>query len=162
LDGLAVAAARQFGGRPTQRATLHLKLAFLGDVGSSQLPDVLAAGERVAAAPFTLHVDRLGFWPHNHLLWAGCAPVTGLDLLVARLDAALSATGHPLPARGRNFRPHLTLVRKIYGTPPQAEIDRLLADDLPEWRCARFRLVESRLSASGPGYSTLAEFALAA
>lgn len=162
LDRLALAAAQDFGGRPTRRDTLHLTLAFLGDIASSQLPEVLAAGRRVAAAPFSLQVNRLGFWRHNRLLWAGCAPSAGLDFLVRQLPAALADTWHPLPANQQVFQPHLTLVRKVASAPLPQALDRLLTGALPEWSCTSFRLVESRLLAAGPGYSTLAEFALSA
>lgn len=162
LGELAVAAAQRFGGQPSRRETLHMTLAFLGEVAESEIPALIAAGHRVAAAPFSLQIDRLGFWRHNRLLWAGCAPDAGLDALVAALGQNLAAAGHALPGRSRAFTPHLTLVRKLPVTTSLEAVADFPCTGLPAWPCTRFVLVASQLSASGSSYSPLAEFTLAA
>ena len=68
LANQADALAERSGGRATRRETIHLTLAFLGDVGEAQLPEVLETARAVAAAPFELKLDRLGFWRHNRLI----------------------------------------------------------------------------------------------
>ena len=157
---VANAAAEHCGGRPTRRETLHLTLAFLGDVAESSLPGILDAGHRVVAAPFSLTIDRLGYWRHNRLLWAGCAPLAGLEQLHGKLQLALADAGQALPGRQASFTPHLTLVRKLPADTPADAVSCFPLGDLPEWRCASFRLVQSRLTASGSRYETLAEFPL--
>ncbi|PKO88377.1 MAG: RNA 2',3'-cyclic phosphodiesterase [Betaproteobacteria bacterium HGW-Betaproteobacteria-12] len=162
LDAVATAAARRFGGRPTRRETLHLTLAFLGDIAISEVPALIDAGRHVVASPFELNIDRLGFWRHNRLLWAGCAPIAGLDRLIAQLQAALAAAGYPLAIRQHSFTPHLTLVRKLPASTPPGEVGGFPLGQLAAWPCSHFRLVESRLTASGSEYTPIAEFPLAA
>ncbi|MDR0776999.1 MAG: RNA 2',3'-cyclic phosphodiesterase [Azonexus sp.] len=162
LADIAAAAARRFGGQVSRRESLHLTLAFLGDVPGEAIPALLAAGRQVVAAPFHLQIDRLGFWRHNRLLWAGCAPVPGLQALAGELVAALAAAGQPLPERQRTFAPHLTLARKLPAATSIAEVGDFPCTSLPEWSCSRFVLVASRPSAAGSIYSPLAEFPLSA
>lgn len=162
LAAVASSAAAHFGGRPTRRETLHLTLAFLGDVVESRVPAVIDAGHRVVAAPFSLTPDRLGYWLHNRLLWAGCAPVAGLDQLHSKLALALVEAGQALPGRQTLFTPHLTLVRKLPTDPAMDAVRSFPLGDLTEWRCASFCLVQSRLTASGSLYEVLAEYPLAA
>jgi 2'-5' RNA ligase len=160
LSEVANAAAERFGDRPTRRETLHLTLAFLGDVAETSLPDIIAAGHRVVAAPFSLSVNRIGYWPHKRLLWAGCAPLAGLDQLHGKLQVALAEAGQAPPGRQASFTPHLTLVRKLPADTPAEAVSCFPLGDLTEWRCASFCLVQSRLTASGSRYETLAEFPL--
>ena len=162
LSEVASSAAAHFGGRPTRRETLHLTLAFLGDVAESSVPGIVDAGRRVVAAPFSLTIDRLGYWRHNRLLWAGCAPVAGLDQLHSKLLLALAEAGQAMPGREASFTPHLTLVRKLSAGTSLDAVSCFPLGDLTEWRCASFCLVQSRLTASGSLYETLAEYPLAA
>ncbi len=162
LSGIAAAATRRFGGQPSRRESLHLTLAFLGDVPFDAMPALLAAARQVAAPPFHLQIDRLGFWRHNCLLWAGCAPTPALQTLAAELGSALAAAGQPLPERQRAFAPHLTLARKLPAATSAAEVASHPCTGLPAWPCTRFVLVASQLSAAGSVYRPLAEFPLSA
>jgi len=162
-DGLAAmadAAVRRCGGRISRRENIHLTLAFLGERPAAALPALAEAGRRVAATSFELCIDRLGFWRHNQLLWAGCAPSSGLDALVAQLGAALAAAGGPAPERQHPFKSHLTLARKLPPATRAADIAGFLRADLPTWPCTRFTLTASCLSPAGPSYTPLAEFPL--
>lgn len=160
LADVAVAAARRLGGRPTRRDTVHLTLAFLGDVAATETAALIAAAQRVRALPFQLNIDRLGYWRHNRLLWAGCAPCAALAELAGSLHRLLSEVGYSPAESERAFAPHLTLVRKL----PSAILPPALAEfssvAMPVWRCTRFVLVASRMSAAGPSYTTIAEFPL--
>jgi len=162
LAAIAAAGAQRFAGRASRRETLHLTLAFLGEVAIADLPALLAAAGRVRSGPFRLQVDRFGFWRRNRLLWAGCAPSPGLDALVAELGAALAAAGISWPDQQRAFTPHLTLARKLPASTPADEVERISCAGLPAWPCTHFVLVASSLSAAGPFYSPLAEFLLTA
>jgi 2'-5' RNA ligase len=157
LAGKADALACRFGGKPARRETIHLTLAFLGEVAVARLPAVLDAGRRVAAASFDLVVDRFGGWRHNRLLWAGCAePADGLRSLVARLREELRAASIAMDAAPR-FAPHLTLVRKAGIV--SADVETLLPEPLL-WPCSDFVLVHSRPAASGREYAILESFGL--
>lgn len=154
----AVARERAGRGRPTRAETVHLTLAFIGDVPESRLPELVEAAGRVRAAPCALQIDRLGHWRHNRLLWAGCsAPPPALAELVAGLLRELRAAGFAVADAERAFVPHLTLVRKLALPPPDLGLPETLF-----WECRDFVLVRSRLSAAGPDYQRLARFPLSA
>jgi 2'-5' RNA ligase len=155
----ADALVRRFGGRSTRRETIHLTLAFLGELAAARLPDAADAGRRVDAAPFDLVVDRFGGWRHKHLLWAGCAwPANGLRLLVTRLHAQLRAAAIAFDA-SPHFVPHLTLVRKA--RLEHVDVGMCPSRPLP-WHCSRFVLIHSRPTASGREYTILESFDLSA
>lgn len=99
------------GGRLMARETLHLTLAFLGHVPETRLSELAVIGAALRAEPFHLALDRLGYWAHNQILWAGCGePPAALLALATQLHEALGAAGFPLDARP--YAPHLTLLRK--------------------------------------------------
>jgi len=160
LAAIAGEAAARFGGRATRHDTIHLTLAFLGDVPESRLAELgdVAAGVRGTA--FDLSLDRLGFWQHNHLLWAGGETPAALTVLHGVLCNALVGNGFKVDGEGRHFAPHVTLVRKL---PPACPLAAGQEIPLPAlaWSCQRFFLVRSRLSSAGPDYLILSDFALA-
>lgn len=162
LAAIAGDAARQFGGRPTRADTVHLTLAFIGEVPEAQLPALAAAARAVRAERFELAIDRLGYWSHKHLLWAGCSAVPpALPALAADLQAALAAGGWPAGRGGHAFTPHLTLVRKMARGLAPGDSGRLPAIAAAPWLCTQFVLVRSRLSAAGSAYETIGRFPLA-
>ena len=159
-DTLAVMArtiASEHGGRPTRLDTIHLTLAFLGDVPVSALPKLCALVRRLQAGSFDLHLDRISYWAHNHVLWAGClATPEALTGLHSRLQATLAEGGYPVDPPGRHFTPHVTLVRKL---------DLAESADLPPLpslasHCASFVLVQSVLTPEGPNYRVIEAFPL--
>lgn len=157
LHRAALDGAKRFGGRPMRADTLHLTLAFIGDVPVDRLPALRAAADRVDSAAFDMTMDSVGFWAHNRILWAGsrqgCA---GLAALAKGLQQSLLAAGWATGDKaGRDFAPHVTLVRKVEAVP------RELPGLVPlVWRCERFVLVRSRLSSSGSAYETLGHWPL--
>lgn len=147
--------AQHFGGRATRRDTIHVTLAFLGEVDDGRLPEVIEAARRVEATSFEFIVDRLGYWRHNRLVWAGCPAVAPpLQMLVDALREQLRAAQIACDESQR-FVPHLTLVRKVH--------NRISATDLPvlaplSWSCREFALVRSRQTEDGADYLTVAAF----
>lgn len=158
LTSTARSAASQFGGKATRPESIHLTLAFLGAVAESRLPQLARTAAGLRAAPFELQIDRLGYWSHNRLLWAGCsAPPPELLGLAQALQQQLAAAGFGVADAGRPFVPHLSLLRKL----PAAHPPQILPSIAPlAWSCTGFVLVRSQLSASGPEYKILAEFPL--
>lgn len=157
LARLADTLAQRFGGRATRRETIHLTLAFLGDVEEEQLPAVLDVAREVTAKSFEMTFDRLGFWRHNRLIWAGGASVPPeLQTLVNGLREGLRAASLPCDA-SQAFVPHVTLVRKVGDSRPVLPYLEPLG-----WLCDRFALVSSQLDVHGAGYETVAEFPLRA
>jgi RNA 2',3'-cyclic 3'-phosphodiesterase len=139
---------RSSGGRLMREDTLHLTLAFLGDVPERRLPALLelAAGLSLPRVPVSL--DRLGFWAHNHILYAGSsAPAPALTALADSLQATLLEAG--FLSETRAFVPHVTLLRKVMH-PGKLPV-------LPEqrWEAAEFSLARSWRSDRGAAYETV-------
>lgn len=100
-----------------------------------------------------MQIDRIGFWPHNQIIWVGCSRAPFRQRrLSASLASGLEQTGLVLDKRP--FVPHVTLARKV----------RL--DNLPEfpqaipWRVSEFVLVESSLLPSRASYQVLERWPL--
>lgn len=94
---------------------LHLTLAFIGDYPNPE--DVLEAMETVSFTPFELSLD--GFGNFGDLWWAGLENSPALQSVVRRIRRALS--DHQIPFDRKNFRPHITLLRKaraVHGAAP--------------------------------------------
>ena len=156
LAGEALTLSRRYGGRPARPETIHLTLAFLGEVAEERLPDVLAAGRAVQVPEFDLTIDRFALWPHNGVLWAGCAPPTdGLFHLVNDLREQLRAASIAFDG-GSRFVPHVSLVRRVRAHGKlelPAPIGRC-------WTCSDFALIRSRLMAAGSDYVVVESFPL--
>lgn len=157
LHRLATDCARRFSGRAMRRDTLHLTLAFIGEVETARLGALRAAAERVRGEAFGLCLDRLGFWSHNRILWAGStAPAPALARLAADLARELAGEGFAIDGgAGRPFSPHVTLLRNVAEGRP----------DLPamaslRWSAGEFVLVRSRLSSGGSSYETIGRWPL--
>jgi 2'-5' RNA ligase len=163
LGDIARDAALAFGGRATRRDTIHLTLAFLGNVPVSRLPELSTAAASVRVEPFAINVDQLGFWSHNHLLWAGSqAPAAPLDALSGQLGKALMQAGFRVGGEGRDFFPHVTLVRRVPEAGAPSESRPLPLIEPLTWRNERFVLVRSTLSELGSSYRIIDEFPLTA
>lgn len=158
LADLAAGQAERLGGRAMQRDTLHLTLAFLGNVSAERLADITAAASAVRGQPFDLMLDRLGFWHHNRLLWAGfTAPPGELAKIAEQLRQYLQAAGFPVDRSGVSFRPHVTLMRRLPTDHPPAE-----GGNIPgiSWPCKEFVLAASSPGPQGPAYRLLERFPL--
>ncbi|HEX8988114.1 MAG TPA: RNA 2',3'-cyclic phosphodiesterase [Rhodocyclaceae bacterium] len=154
LDRLAREVQRACGGRATRRDSLHLTLAFLGDVPADRVSAAEAAADAVAGGRFLLELDRLACWKHNRIVWAGCerTPAALADL-AAGLGDNLRAAGFVLDARP--FAVHATLVRNAdcrVALPP-------LQPPL-HWQVDDFALIESRLAPGGSRYAIVRRWPL--
>ena len=140
-------------GRRMRRDTLHMTLAFIGDVAQERLPALFAVGDRVGATAFTLALDRLAGWRHNRIVWAGAHETPPpLAALVGRLNGELAATG--FPAEQRSFAPHVTLLRNARAILPERTIEPI------EWRIDGFALMESQRCEDGAHYTPIRQWAV--
>jgi len=152
----AEAALAGSGGRVTRESTIHMTLAFLGDLPDDRVASLIECGRRVRAAPIDLTLDEGRWWKHNQVVCAGPRRLPeALGDLVAQLESRLKDAGFEIEAR--EFRAHVTLVRRA----------SIAAEGLPPlersgWRAAEFVLVSSVLTPQGPDYRILARFALMA
>lgn len=139
--------------RPVPRENWHATLAFLGHTGAERRAAYEGAAETVAARPFDLELDRLGYFHRSRVLWIGAGTVPErLRALHADLSALLAERGFD-PDR-RPFTVHVTLARKM---PPPGELATL--EPIP-WRVGDFCLVRSELERDGPRYEVVRRFPL--
>ncbi len=158
LAAVATETAARIGGQATRMETLHLTLAFLGEVVDEHVPRLCELAAELPAPAFRLRIDQPGYWRRNRLSWAGCRDVPApLETLAGELRDRLTTAGFAVSNGERPFTPHVTLVRKV---PDINQNVALPAIEPVEWRCTDFVLVRSLLSANGPSYEPLACFAL--
>lgn len=153
LHATAREAQRHCRGRLMRRETLHLTLAFLGDIAEERLAEAKRAAEGIVAEPFEMILDTLGYWRHNRILWAGGVSPR-LSFIAGALGEGLRAAGFRLEARP--FVAHMTLLRGARCEAPPA-----LAAPVT-WPVREFLLVESKLSAEGARYEPLGRWPLGA
>jgi 2'-5' RNA ligase len=133
--------------------TIHLTLAFLGDISQESLDKIgnsmLSIGR--SFAPFEVRIGNLGAFPSRsrpRVIWIGverCAPLMGLQ---AALAGTLADLG--LPGEDRPYTPHLTLGRSRRLDPAAGRILETRADlPIGSLTVDRMVLFESRLQPGG-------------
>jgi 2'-5' RNA ligase len=140
--------AREGNGRAVFPATLHMTLAFLGDVHESLIPSLEEIADELRAPPFNYGVNVAGCFAKAGVAWLGAKETPWhLFELQKNLQAMLAAAkfGHDT----RTFRPHITVVRDI--KTPFA--DRAIAP--VRWPVDHFSLVSVHSSPAGPEYEVL-------
>ena len=156
LSRAALTAHAVCRGRVMHRETLHLTLAFLGDVPEADLAPLLAMAAGVSGEAHELNFDRLGKRRRQRIVWAACsATPPQLAALVLALQQGLRGMG--LTIEERAFAPHVTLLRNAR----EADLGSLPPLDPIAWPVADFVLVESQLAASGAAYRIIARWPLA-
>lgn len=142
------------GGRLMRRDTLHLTLAFLGEVPNAALDRLSRAAARIEGSPFALELDRVGSWHGQRIVWLAPHDVpAALSALVGDLDSALAAEGFALEARP--FSPHVTLLRNACSAPPATGSAAVC------WPVSAFALLESVRGAGVAAYRVLGSWPLA-
>lgn len=95
---------------------IHLTLAFLGDVEERRRGDVEAVAAGIRGDACELRLDRIGYWRHNRIVWAGGARCPdALSVLAAQLSDALRGAGFRVDRRP--YVPHVTLLRNARAAP---------------------------------------------
>lgn len=139
---------RRLGGKLTHRESVHLTLAFLGEVSLDRVGLLQEIAAAVDFQPFTLEIVSAGFWPHNKIAWLAprSTPPALLDL-VDELRGGLSDAGYRVETRA--YAPHITVVRKAQPRPFDPVVP------LVEWTVHEFVLVRSVLDSEGSRYTVL-------
>lgn len=141
------------GGRLMREDALHMTLAFLGEIPERRLEELQALAATVSLPQVKVRLDRLGFWNHNHVLWAGSKnALPEIAALADKLQAIMLEAG--FLSEVKPFAPHVTMLRKLLhpGTLP---------DLAPvEWTAAEFVLAKSWRSDRGSAYETVAHWPL--
>jgi len=138
----------QLGGKCTRQESIHLTLAFLGDVALDKMGEVQAAAARAAFEPFSFALDAAGCWNDNGVAWVGPrAMPQPLLRLVASLGRGLLNGG--LRVDGRPYAAHVTVLRKARCKTIDLNIGPV------QWRVEEFVLVRSELDAGGSRYRVI-------
>lgn len=149
-------------------ASLHLTLAFLGELDDARLDAATQAAMAVASvhAPFTLRLARLGTFGvarSPRVVWVGLAGEQArLIALRAALTDELAVRG--FPREERPFAPHLTLAR--IKTPLSESALTALARAIGEpasnveWRSDAISVMKSELLRPAARYTALSRWPL--
>jgi len=153
LHAIAQQVRRECGGRAVAQDNVHLTLAFLGDVPRDRLHQIESVAGEISGSRCDLAVDRLQYWRHNRILWAGVErcpePLAGL---AGKLSVGLRAIGFKLD--DRPYVLHITLLRNARRAPAFPAIPAVA------WPVAAFALIESVPRGDGRAYEVLREWPL--
>jgi 2'-5' RNA ligase len=155
IAALAHEAATAAGGKAPRAESLHLTLAFVGEVPVDRVAALRAIGADAArpTPPFTMTLDRLGGFRDSGIAWLGTTKVPAdLEALVDAMRKALAAAGFPVDPRP--FRVHVTLARRCRNRVRAATIAPTA------WRVERMTLTASELGGEGSRYRELAAWPL--
>ena len=153
LHAVALRARSECGGRAIAQRNIHLTLAFLGDVARERLVESQSVAAGSGGLRCDLAVDRLQYWKHNRILWAGVERCPqSLVELVGRLTADLRAGGFKLDERA--YVPHITLLRNARRAPTDRMLPRVL------WPIVDFALIESAERGDGRVYEVVERWPL--
>ncbi|MEQ5803808.1 RNA 2',3'-cyclic phosphodiesterase [Halomonas sp. H10-9-1] len=153
LGALADIARARCGGRRVSDASLHLTLAFLGEVEAAQAEALVAWLQGETPAGGEWHLDCWGAFRRPGIVWVGGrTPDPALTALQARLWDGLERLGHG--GRPSRFMPHVTLLRRSRHLSTEALPPVELA-----WRWRRLTLLRSFTLDDGPRYEVLARSA---
>ena len=132
-------------GRLVADKNTHITLVFLGNVDEQTSAALIKGASRLRIAPFSLSLDRLGWWRKPKIAWL--APSTHpqeLSQLVLELSTMAKSCGVGLDERPSP--PHLTLVRKVTGALTDIPMQPIF------WNINEFCLLESRTDREGVEY----------
>ena len=143
----------QSEGRLVERSNLHATLAFLGMVDSRQQEAANAVAAALRCRGFELGLDRIGYWRHNRIVYAGVQRMPApLTQLAAQLARELVQAG--LHTEERPYAAHVTLLRDAVRAPSG------LAAAHVSWNVDAMVLVESRHVHGGVVYQPLQRWTL--
>ena len=153
LHAWAQSVQRAAGGRVTRAETIHLTLAFLGEVSEENASRAIQAARLVTCQSHAMVLEQAKFWPRNRIVWAGPLETPApMAALAAALAEELKAKG--FRTESRTFKSHVTLIRKA------REPGKLPPLPAVGWPVDEFALVRSQLSAAGSRYEFVERFAL--
>ncbi|HQT26497.1 MAG TPA: RNA 2',3'-cyclic phosphodiesterase [Burkholderiales bacterium] len=147
LDELGKRLHRACGGKITRTESIHLTLVFLGELENSE--KLKKAASSVSGKAFEMTVNKVAYWKHNRIAWAGMEPVPeGLGALMDSLRGALKHEGYGFDER--RYVPHVTLLRHARAPEILPESESFI------WPVSEFCLVGS----SDSGYKILERWRL--
>jgi 2'-5' RNA ligase len=153
LAARALEAQAECGGRAMRAENIHLTLFFVGSIGRDRVPELERAAALVRGSPFSLVLDRVGYWRRSGIVWTGTTQCpSALADLAADLQTALAGIG--IEADERPYAPHVTLVRNARRRPVSRSIQGCV------WDAHEYVLVESVQVAGSVRYEPFARWTL--
>lgn len=141
-------------GRPVASDSLHLTLAFLGEISAQKQRALMQLAGRIAQPAFTLTLDDAGHWPRSGVVWLGPRQAPrGLLQLAELLRSQAARSGCMQPALP--FHPHVTLLR--HALHPVSLPPRNFHWSVP---VERFVLFQSHFTRGRTRYEEVAEWKL--
>jgi 2'-5' RNA ligase len=154
LSGWAEACRASAAGRLVRRENLHATLAFLGEIDRGRLPELACIAQAVACERFDLLLDRVGYWPHNRIVYAAPAAMPApLVALAQALAQRLATAGFRVEERP--YFAHVTLLRAARRAPDAARFTPV------HWPVEAIALVQSARSGGRLVYRPLERWTLA-
>ena len=98
-------------------ANYHMTLCFLGDINHRQHEDLMVELDALAAEPFTLTLDETGMWNGPKILFSAPSSPPNELMNLAKLTRK-SARNAGIEVEGKEYKPHITIVRKATSTLP--------------------------------------------
>jgi 2'-5' RNA ligase len=151
LHGWAMKVHGETGGRVTRLETIHLTLAFLGDVDQEKIIELKKL--RIKGEKHALPIEQARFWKRNDIVWAGPRETPApLAEVADSLRSYLKARQFRLEER--EFAAHITLIRKARAPGLLPELPKI------SWPVEEVLLVRSHLSSSGSSYEVRQRYPL--
>ncbi len=147
-----------FAGNDVDPASMHITLAFLGDLSDKEIADTKAALQTVRRAPFGAKLDGLGAFGHPaRIVWAGLEE-NGMQRLYAQVHDALG----PRAFDERDYSAHITLsrVKRVKDGPALREALKRCAPPPIGFTVGSFTLMRSKLAPDGPVYELIETYPL--
>ena len=134
---------------PVQRDSLHMTLAFLGEVENARTAALKHILDSLDPAPRSLRFDTVGSFA-NGIWWCGPGRSPPLTRLHSQLRRALREQGFAV--EDRPFVPHVTLARRVVPNAPGA-LPQLQHPFAAQVRSVS--LMRSQLGKGAPAYTEL-------
>ena len=140
--------------RQVPARNLHLTLAFLGNVETARIPELLTIGSGLGFSPCTLVLNRFGSFPRSGVGWLGSDQLPGAlvsfqNVLASRLIE------HGFRVDARRWQPHVTLYRNLRKPCGRMSIEAVC------WTINGYCLMKSTHTETGLVYDPLGQWATA-
>ncbi|WMJ08394.1 RNA 2',3'-cyclic phosphodiesterase [Nitrosomonas sp. sh817] len=141
------------GGRVIKAHHVHLTLLFLGDTNMDRIDTLLETMKKISVKRFELELNKISYWKHNQIVFAGASHYPDeLFVLVESLKNSLTEAGFLFD--NRNYKPHITLIRKAFRPIDNQPMKPVL------WSIGQWHLVQSKSGPEGADYISLAHWPL--
>ena len=139
--------------RLVKKSNLHITLEFLGEVSDKDRDELIERLNDIEAEPFEIELTRAGFWKKPQIIYIGTTIIPEqLLTLVKSIRKSVKQQG--LKTDNREYKPHVTIVRKVKQILLPKETFRI------QWQANSFALVVSTSTNEGVEYKVINEWDL--